>query len=49
MQPMSKHNHFAVKCQQNSQVASVKVVDEQDSDEEVHYTSALTVMPMTFN
>ena len=37
-----KPNHFAVKCRQKSQVASVKVVEEQNSDEEVYHTSALT-------
>ena len=37
-----KPNHFAVKCRQNSQAASVKVVEEQNSDEEVYHTSALT-------
>ena len=40
-----KLNHFAVKCRQKGQSASIKQVEEQDSEDEVYHTSALAHDP----
>ncbi len=40
-----KLNHFAVKCRQKGPSASIKQVEEQDSEDEVYHTSALAHDP----